>query len=145
MVNYSEAFWHERHERVGLGSNLHQRFRGQAGSPFQPLGIRYPAASQHRHSDELVYSFRLGLGSCPPVQFIRSARQGQGQGAPIQRETVAVRGAVTRHLTLVLHVLHGLPEGEGQDGRHPHRLLDRTARHRSPLVWRSCGGRWAFP
>nr|ACN31671.1 unknown [Zea mays] len=65
----------------------------------------------------------------PPVQFIRNARQGQGQGAPIQRETVAVRGAVTRRLTLVLH---GLPEGEGQDGRHPHRLLDRTARHVHP-------------
>jgi hypothetical protein len=126
----------------GKWSGLWWMFRNR-GNTFQPLGIRYPAASQHRHNDELVYSFRLGLGSRPPVQFIHSARQ--GQGAPIQRETVAVRGAVTRHLTLVLHVLHGLPEGEGQDGRHPHRLLDRTARHRSPLVWRSCGGRWAFP
>jgi hypothetical protein len=33
---------------------------------------------------------------------------------------------------LVLHVLHGLPEGEGQDGRRPHRLLDHTARRAHP-------------
>jgi hypothetical protein len=128
---------------LGLGATCIRDSEARPAAHSSPWIAR--PASQHRHSDELVYSFRLGLGSRPPVQFIRSARQGQGRGAPIQRETVAVRRAVTRHLTLVLHVLHGLPEGEGQDGRHPHRLLDRTARHRSPLVWRSCGGRWAFP